>query len=318
MPHGSPFWQGMLLLAAIFFLLWETWRGWRAGLVRSGMQLAAIVLSSVVGYAAGQVAAAPFGGPGDATGFCVGVVVGGGLALVVFVLIWILGAVLFKRTEHQGSGLIRLFWGFGGAVFGFLLGIVLLWGGISVVRALGALGEARVAATAAQERAAAAQAPAGQKVFRSRDVPAPRGPSASDGIASGLATLKQSLELGPAGKFVESVDVLPPDFYELLVQIGQVTGDQSTMLRFLQYPGIQEIIQSPRIVELVNDPAVIKAAQDRNFLGLMGNKALLKAVEDPELAKQLGSVDLRAALKFALESAPASPSPSPHTHSNPP
>lgn len=308
----------MLLLASVLFLLWETWRGWRAGLVRSGMQLAAIVLSSVVGYAAAQVAAAPFGGLRDVTGFCVGAAVGGGLALVVFLLIWILGAVLFKRTEHQGSGLIRIFWGFGGAIFGFLLGILLLWGGISVVRALGALGEARVAATAAQERAASAQAPAGQAVFRSKEVPASRRASAADGIASGLATLKQSLELGPAGKFVESVDVLPPDFYELLVQIGQVTGDQDTMLRFLQYPGIQEIIQSPRIVELVNDPAVIKAAQDRNFLGLMGNKALLKAVEDPELAKQLGSIDLRAALKFALESAPASPSPSPHTHSNPP
>ena len=318
MPHGSPFWQGILLLAAILFLLWETWRGWRAGLIRSGMHLAAIVLSTVVGYVAAQVAAAPFGGLGDMTGFFAGLFVGGGLAAVVFLLIWILGIVLFKRTEHQGSGLIRLFWGLGGAFFGFMLGLLLLWGGISVVRALGALGEARVASAAAQEHSAAAQAPAGERTFRAKGVPAPGGTSASDGIASGLATLKQSLEMGPAGKFVESVDVLPPDFYELIMQIGQVTGDQETMLRFFQYPGIQDVAQTPQIANLVNDPAVIKAVQEGNVLGLMGNKALLKAVEDPELAKQLGTIDLRAALKFALERSPASPSPSPSTQSNPP
>jgi hypothetical protein len=89
-----------------------------------------------------------------------------------------------------------------------------------------------------------------------------------------------------------------------------VTNDQQTMLRFLEYPGIQKILQNPRILDLMNDPSVIRASRENIFL-LLGNKTVAAAVEDPALAEQLKKVDLRAALKFALESPPTSHSPSP-------
>lgn len=304
MPHGSPFWQGVIFLCAILFLLFEVWRGWRAGLIRSGLNLASIVVSGLVLYFGGLAAAAPFGGLTTTAGFITGMVVGGGLAFVVFAIIWLLGALLFKKTEHQGSGIIRFFWGIGGGVFGFLLGLFLLWGGISIIRMLGVLAESRLSPVVTQEQVVGTPAEANQPT------PPPTGPQR---LADGLVTLKKSLELGPAGQFVESVDVIPPDLYELVLQVGQVTSSQDAVLRFIQYPGIQDVMQNPRLIELLNDPAVIKASEERNYLALIGNKALIKAVEDPTLAEQLKKVDLRAALKFALETDPSSPSPSPRS-----
>ena len=45
MQHGSPFWQMLLLFAGVVFLLWEIWRGWRAGFSVEAVHLAAIVVS---------------------------------------------------------------------------------------------------------------------------------------------------------------------------------------------------------------------------------------------------------------------------------
>ncbi len=305
MPHGSPLWQGAIFLFAIIFLYWEMWRGWRAGFVRSGLNLAAMVVSALVLYFGGLIAAAPFGGMTTTAGFFAGLVVGTGLALAAFALIWLLGALLFKRTEHQGSGLVRLFWGLGGAVFGLILGLFLLWGGISIVRTLGILAESRLAT---------APSPTIEPIVPPGEPPPPPPPAPyTQRVANGLVTLKKSLELGSPGKFVESVDVLPPDFYQLVLEVGKVANSQESMLRFIQYPGIQKVLQSPRMAELLADPSVIRASEERNYMALMSNKALIAAVEDPALAEQLKQIDIRAALKFALETTPASPSPSPQS-----
>lgn len=279
---GSPLWQTALFFLAGLFLLWETWRGWRAGVVRAGIQFGAIVLSAVLGYAAAQVVAIPFGGFGTFNGMAAGAAAGLLVGLVVFFGIWLIGALLFKRTEQQGSGLFKLFWGTGGAFFGFLIGICLLLAAVSAIKALGTMAEAQ------------------QPVEPGRPQPA---------VAGSLVTLKDSLELGPAGKMVESVDVVPPDIYEMILQIGRLGSDQEVMMRFMEYPGIQDLMQNPRIVELVGDPGVVKAVESKNYLGLLTNKALLSAIEDPKLAAELQKIDLRAALKFATATPTASPTP---------
>ena len=287
MQHGSPLWQTTLIFAGILFLLWQIWRGWRAGVIQSGMHLAAILVSASLGLLAAKLVAIPLGGVGSLPGLLAGVVLGGGLGIFLFFAIWILGAVLFKRTEHQGSGFLWFLWGAGGAFFGLLFGMAVLWGGVSLVRSLGTFAESR--AESQPERPRPAQ----------------------ERVTGSLLTLKESLELGSAGRFLESVDALPPDFYELVLQIGKVTSDQKTMLRFLQYPGIQAMIENPRIVDLMNDPSVIRASKEGSLFPLLTSEAVAAAVADPILAEQLRKIDLRDALKFALESPSPSPAPSP-------
>jgi hypothetical protein len=286
--RGSPFWQTAFLFAGAIFLLWQTWRGWRAGFFRSGVNFAAIFVSVVFGLLAAELAADPFGGLRYLPGFLAGVVVGGGLGVFLFFAIWLVGALTFKQTEHYAFGPLWLIWGVGGALFGFLIGLAVLLASISAVRSLGAFVASRFEGTEAAE------------------APDPRAR-----LAVGLVTLKKSLELGPVGNLLASADPLPPHFYQLAAEIGTLTSDQEKMLRFLDYPEIQEILQNPRVVDLFADPDVIRAWQNKNVFSILNNEAVAAAWKDPVLAEQLRKVDLPAAFKFALESPSPSPTPSP-------
>lgn len=282
-PQASPAWQGGLFLAAFLFLLWEIWSGWRRGVIRSAVSFCAFVFSGFLGIFAGQATAFVVEKILPGYGFLAGAFVGSAVTLVVLGLALFLGAILFKRTGQQPSSLIRLLYGLGGAFFGLLTGLVLLWGGITIIRTFGV-----VAQTAIGNRRAA-------------DAPA---------IAKILVTLKDSLELGSPGKIVESVDAVPPGVYEMVVRIGKLTSDKEAMMRFLDYPGVQEILQHPRVAALLNDPDVVRDAQSMNFPGLMQSKELLEAVNDPSLQKKLTGLDLQKALDYAFPS--PLPSPSPH------
>lgn len=284
MPQGSPLWQAVLFLGVSLFLCWEIWRGYRAGIVRSATSLLALVLSGLVGFLGAKIAAAPFGGLTDITGLTVGAFVGLILAVVVFVVVWLLGAILFKRTEHQSSRIFRFLWGVGGAVLGLLIGLVIVWSGISVVRGLGALAKARL-----------------ETANKYAETQSPTSKPSPPKLASGIVTLQESMELGPVGKVVNSLDPIPSDYYELIEQIGRLSGDQEVMLRFVEYPGIQNLMQNPKMVQLANDPSVIEAAESGNILALLSNKAILSALEDKQLSEEIKKIDLRAALKFALE-----------------
>ncbi|GAB4176606.1 MAG: hypothetical protein Fur0032_16670 [Terrimicrobiaceae bacterium] len=280
--QASPLWHAALLFGGLIFLLYQAWRGWRAGLVRSFVNLAALILSGVAGMLAGQLAGALMGGVGTLHGALAVLVAFAVVGLSVYLAIWLVGAILFKKTSQQSTALFRLFWGAGGAFFGLIFGGVFLWGAVSAIRALGTMADGQ-AATA-----------------RAHDTAPPK-------VASGLVTLKESLEMGPTGKVLTAVDAVPPDLYELLFQISRLTSDPDAMARLIEYPEIQVLINHPRIVGLLGDPDIAEAAARKNFIGLMMNPSLMQAATDPDLAKKLSGIDLRKALAYAL----AEPSPSP-------
>ena len=124
-----------------------------------------------------------------------------------------------------------------------------------------------------------------------------------------FATLKESIELGSAGKLVESVDVLPPQAYKMISQIGRLRNDPKAIARLLDYPGFQEILQNPRIARLLDDPATAHAAQKHNISDLIASKAILDAANDPEIINLLKNFDLQKALDYALPPADDSPTP---------
>lgn len=282
MSHASPLWQGILFFVSGIFLLWEVWSGWRRGVVRSGIHFAAFVVSGVLGVAAGQATAFLVERILPGFGLIAGALIGSLTLLTVLGLALLVGALLFKKTSQQPSSVIRLLYGGGGALFGLLTGLFILWGGITIVRTLGVVAET-----------AAGELPPAQR-------PA---------IIRGVVTLKDSLELGPAGKVVESVDAVPPGIYEMISRIGRLTSDQEAMMRFLDYPGMQEVMQDPHVAALLNDPDVVRAAQQRDFLALARNPALLAAVNNPGLQKKLSGLDLEKALDYAFPKPQASPSP---------
>jgi hypothetical protein len=276
---SSPFWQNAILYGAAIFLLWEVFAGWRRGLIRSALHFGAFVASGFLGLLAGQGAAALIGIILPGVSFLVGLVIGSVVAIFVLGVCLFLSAILFKRTSQQPPGLTRWLFGFGGAFFGLLTGLFLLWGGISLVRASGALAQVN-------------KAPAESSV---------------------LATLKTSLEQGPLGGVVESVDLLPTEAYARIIRIGDLSKNPDAMLRFLDDPGVQEILAHPRMQAVLNDPKVVQGAETKNYLVLLQSPTILAAATDPSLQKLVLELDLQKALDHALPPAqnPATPKKTP-------
>lgn len=275
----SPFWQNAILYAAALFLLWEVFAGWRRGLVRSALHFGAFVASGLLGLVVGQGVAMVVGLVFPGAAFLVGLIAGAIVALLLLGGCLFVSAFLFKRTSQQPSGPARWIFGIGGALFGLLTGLLLLWGGISLLRTSGALAQAN----------------------KSRDE------------SSTLVTLKNSLEQGPLGGFVESIDILPTEAYARIIRVGELSKKPDAMLRFLDDPGVQEILAHPRMQAVLNDPQVVQAAETQNYLVLFQSRTILEAATDPSLQKLVMSLDLQKALDHALPPAqnPAVPKPKP-------
>ncbi|MFZ4386901.1 MAG: hypothetical protein ACOYOI_01895 [Chthoniobacterales bacterium] len=285
---GSPEWQRYIFIAATIFLIWEVWRGWRLGAVRGLLRLAALFCAWIGGSTAagatGTIVAffskvPPLIAPGVA-----GLTVGIG----IYIGISLLAGLLFKKTEHH-KGVVRWGFGLGGAVCGFIFGLLFLWAGITLIRGLGACGELRIMQARNEGRSAG-----------------------TEKAALFLIKLKESLELGTTGKSLKRADPLPTAFYDNIVKISMVAGDPRALERFCQYPETLKIIANPKVAAIIQDPALEKAAEKKNILPLLQNKNVQAAANDPRLLEQLKAFDLTAALDFALtpEVKPANGSPS--------
>jgi hypothetical protein len=283
MIPGSPEWQQYLFIAASLFLLWELWRGWKLGAVRGLLRLAALFFAWIGGsMAAGATGTflaffskiPPLIAPAVAA-----VVVG----LVIYLLISFIAGLLFKRTDDH-EGMIRLAFGFFGALLGLIYGVMLLYGGITLIRGLGALGELRLLQAQRESR-----------------------PASSEGMAQTLIKLKNSLELGENGGMIKGADPLPTAFYDNIVKASMVAGNPQAIQRFVQYPATLELLKNPKILAFLQDPALQKAADSRNFFPLVENKLLVSLLKDPEILAQLKGFDLTGAFNFALQGAPATP-----------
>lgn len=279
---GDPQWQRYLFYAATAFLIWEVWRGWRLGAVRGLLRLAALFCAWIAGTttagATGTVVAffskvPPLFAPAIA---------GLTVAVIIYIAISLLSGLLFKTTLDH-SGVVRWGFGLGGAVCGAVYGLLLLWGGITMIRGLGALGELRVVQARNEGRSLATE----QKALF-------------------LIKLKESLELGATGRTLKKADPLPTSFYDNIVKISMVAGNQQALERFCQYPETLKIIANSHIAALLQDPELEKAAQSRNILPLIHNRHVQAAMNDPRLVAQFQGFPLTAALDYALE--PEAPS----------
>lgn len=283
---GSPFWQNVLLYCGAVFLLWEIYAGWRRGLVRGGLHFGAFVASGLLGMLVGKSVASVVGFLFPGAAFLAGFVAGASVALITLGVCLFLGAVLFKRTSQQPPGLVRWLFGAGGAAFGLLTGLFILWGAVSIIRTSGAMAKSGMV---------------GQK---SQDTPA---------LTRTFAVLKDSLEMGPVGSVVDSIDILPTDAYDNITRLGQLAKSPDAMARFIDYPGVQQILSHPRLQALLQDPVAVQAAENKNFIALLQSRALLDAATDASLQKLIMSLDLQKALDYAMPPTqnPATPKKSP-------
>ena len=280
---SSPFWQNTIIYLAGLFLVWEIYGGWRRGvllLLRVLVVFGAFVASGFLGLLAGQGTAGIVGFVMPGFSLAAGLLAGSIVTLLVLAVCLFLSTVVFKRTHQQPPGLVRWFFGIGGAFFGMLTGLFLLWGGVSIIRAGGAIAKAS---------------------------------ANSSEIPHTLVALKDSLEKGPLGGLVISVDIMPTEIYDRMMRLSELSKKPDAMARFLDDPGVGKILAHPRVQALINDPQLIQAAETKNFAVLMQSRALMNAVTDPSLQKLISELDLEKALDraTATKQNPATPSKKP-------
>jgi hypothetical protein len=296
---GSPLWQVVFISFGVILILFEVVRGWRLGLMRQITRLIAFGAAYAAAFFGGSlfvpVARSLFKLPDPILSILSGAI----LALAAYALVSGVGAILFKRTAQQESGLVRLIYGFAGAILGLFFGLFLLWLTVASVRAVGALAEGQ-----ARGRSSTAAKPAQDPTLRALDVRRRFLSESNDGVpalATLLARLKTSLELGPLGGVLKNTDPISRRTYEMLEKAGSVLSSPERAQKFLTFPGARELAEHPKIVALRSDPEIADLIAQRRFLDLLQNARVMDAVNDPVLADRIKKFDIQRALDYALE-----------------
>jgi len=275
--EGSQQWQSVIFGVAGLFMLYNVWKGWRVGVVRGVLRLAALFCAWIGGSAASGVTGTLITFFTKETPLLAPAFSGLLVGLAIYIVISLMARLLFKTTgEHEG--MVRFVFGFFGALFGIIYGLLILWAGITLIRGVGACGELRVMQARNENRSLE-----------------------TEKAAQTLIKLKSSLELGVTGQTLKKADPLPSSFYDNIVKLSMIGGDQQALVRFFQYPQSQELLNNPKISAIIQDPALERASQNHNVLPLLRNKNVQAAATDPHVLDLLRSFDLTAALNFALE-----------------
>jgi membrane protein required for colicin V production len=295
---GSPLWQAIFISFAVVLILFEVVRGWRLGLLRQLVRVAALAAAYAAAVFGGRLLvpiARPFLKMPD---IVLSILAGAVLALVIYAFVTSMGMVLFKRTGQQNSKLVQLIYGFAGAIVGLFLGVFILWAIVASVRAVGAVADAQV-------RSRASSPEAGQSAtlralaVRRRFLSEPN--TGSTALATSLARLKNSLELGPLGNAVKQTDPVPLKTYEMLGKVGWVFSSPERAQKFLTFPGARELSEHPKIVALRDDPEISEMIAQGRFLDLIQDQRLIDAANDPALANRIKKFDLQRALDYSVE-----------------
>lgn len=296
---GSPLWQVVFISFGVILILFEVVRGWRLGLMRQITRLIALGVAYAALFLGGSlfvpVARSFFKMPDPVLSILCGAI----LAFVAYMLVSGIGAILFKRTSQQESGLLYLIYGFAGAVLGLFFGLFLLWLTVVSVRAVGALAEGQ-----AGSQSSAATHGARDQASRALDVRRRFFSEPEDGmqtLATSLARLKNSLELGLVGSALKNSDPISQRTYQTLEKTGRILSSPERTRKFLTFPGARELSEHPKIVALRSDPEIADLIAQGRFLDLLQNPRVIEAANDPVLAERIRKFDLQRALDYALE-----------------
>ncbi len=292
---GSSLWQTVFVTFAVILMLFQIVRGWQLGLPRQLVRIGALVAAYSAGIFGGSLLAPWLRPLIKMPDFVISALGGAILALLTYAVINAIGAILFKRTGQQSSGLVRLVYGVSGAVLGIFFGLFFLWLLITGIRSVGALAEAQVSATVP------AVSPA-MNLRRVRPGAVRPAPVVEDNsLAATMARLKKSIELGTVGELVKQTDVLPAGIYETLTKTGEVFAKPESARRFFSYPGVAELTETPQMVALRADPAVTRMIEQGRVWELLQDERVIEAANDPELKARLKKFDLRKALDYAAQ-----------------
>lgn len=278
-PEDVPTW---IPACALVWLLASVWRGWSRGVIRQTVSLGALVGGAATAFYAGPLLAPAL----PTLGFPIffrPLFAGGLVVLLVWGTVTAISSIVFRKTDEQGVGLVRIAYGLGGALLGLLSGLLLLgmcaWG----VRIAGSL------ADGLQAGAQVRQAVKGRTVSFSGD-------------AGALPSLKKIIEESPAAFWISKVDPLTPEWYPRLAKIGQVLTNPTAADRLFADPALAVVARNPRLAAIRSDPTLQEALRSADLWTLLRNPKVQAVAADTQLRTSLKLADLDGALERALHS----------------
>ena len=295
---GSLLWQAVFVSFAVVLLLFEVVRGWRLGLIRQLVRVAALAVAYGAALFGGRLLVPMERSLLKMPDMILSVLGSAVLALAIYGLITCIGMILFKRIGQQSSKVLQLIYGCTGAILGLFFGAFFLWMIVASIRAIGAVADAQVRSRASfldTDQSTTVRAFSVRQRFLGELN------EESTTLATSLARLKNSLEIGPVGDVVKEMDPVPPEIYDTLEKVGSIFSSPERAQRFLTFPGARALSEHPKIVALREDPEISEMIRQRRFLDLLQEPRVIDAANDQVLANRIKKFDLQKALDYAMQ-----------------
>ena len=260
--EASPQWQAGLLIIFALCVLYATVRGWFHGLLLQLLVPLAVVASILVVYFFADPFLRPFG-MSSATISPLGLMVARGLlGVLCYYLMMLAGGFLFRRTRHYDLIISRLISGAGGALLGFIYGLLTVWFLIILIHVIGRVAEDQVALQKGQ------------------------GASSAPVIAT-LARTKASLDIGLLGDISRMIDPVPAPVYQAIDRWSSILSRPDALKQLLADPVFQSLSNNPTFQALANDPELSDSIQKGDLLGVVTNPKIAQFFANGDVNQEL-------------------------------
>jgi hypothetical protein len=184
------------------------------------------------------------------------------LGVLCYYLMMLAGGFLFRRTRHYDLIISRLISGVGGALLGFIYGLLTVWFLVILVHVIGRVAEDQVAL---------------QKG---------RGTSPAPVIAT-LARTKASLDIGLLGDISRLIDPVPVSVYQAMDRWSSILSRPDALKQLLADPVFRSLSNDPTFQALANDPELSDSIQKGDLLGVVINPKIAQFFANGDVNQEL-------------------------------
>ena len=184
------------------------------------------------------------------------------LGVLSFYLMMLAGGFLFRRTRDYDLIVSRLISGVGGALLGFIYGLVTVWFLMIFIQVIGRVAEDQVT------------------------LQVDRGLSPAPSIST-LARAKASLDSGWLGEVSHWLDPVPGSVYDSIDRWSSILSRPDAVKQLMADPVFRPLVNNPTFQALANDPELSDSIEKGDLLGVVTNPKLVQFFTNGEVGQEL-------------------------------
>ena len=184
------------------------------------------------------------------------------LGVLSFYLMMLAGGFLFRRTRDYDLIVSRLISGAGGALLGFIYGLVTVWFLMIFIQVIGRVAEDQVT------------------------LQVDRGLSPAPSIST-LARAKASLDSGWLGEVSHWLDPVPGSVYDSIDRWSSILSRPDAVKQLMADPVFRPLVNNPTFQALANDPELSDSIEKGDLLGVVTNPKLVQFFTNGEVRQEL-------------------------------